>query len=160
LRVEVAPVRRIDAAARSAVQERDRLSARVAALLVVQRVQLRDAQLALRVGLDLGEELAQARGLLGALHGREASADADRRRAPRPIAAETERARPLPTDRARSAALAPSEWSDRGGSTASRGRARPGVPRYSRAPAGRRPAGLGRRDRARRPGCPPATGRT
>src|SRR5260221_353273 len=72
LRVEVAPVDRVDAAARAAVQEADRLALGVAALLVVDRVQLRDAQLALEVGLRLGEELVQL-GLRSGLHAREAS---------------------------------------------------------------------------------------
>src|SRR5262245_44755321 len=68
-RVEVAPVDRIDAAARTAVQEDERLSARVAALLVVQRVQPRHAQLAAGVRFDLGEELAWARAVGLASHG-------------------------------------------------------------------------------------------
>jgi hypothetical protein len=43
------------------VQEDERLALRVAALLEVHAVQLRDRQLARAIGLDLGEELAQSR---------------------------------------------------------------------------------------------------
>ena len=60
LRIEVAVVERFDAAARAAVQEDERLAARVAALLEVDRVQLRDLQIPRAVRLRLGKEIAQA----------------------------------------------------------------------------------------------------
>src|ERR1700687_3185894 len=47
LRIEEAPHRRVGAAAGAAVQEYDRLTLRVAAFLVVQFMQLRDAQVRL-----------------------------------------------------------------------------------------------------------------
>ena len=60
LRIEVAVVDGLDAAARAAVQEDERLAVRVAVLLVVDRVQLRDVQVARAVGLRLGKEIAEA----------------------------------------------------------------------------------------------------
>ena len=60
LRIEVAVVDRVDAAARPAVQEDERLAARVAALLEVDRVQLRDLRDPRAVRLRLGKEIAQA----------------------------------------------------------------------------------------------------
>jgi len=58
LRIKVAVVERFDAAARAAVQEDERLAARVAVLLEVDRVQLRDLQIPRAVRLRLGKEIA------------------------------------------------------------------------------------------------------
>src|SRR5690348_15357344 len=55
-RVEESPALGVAARAGSAVQEHHRLAARIAALLVVERVQRRDLQRAGIVGLDLGVE--------------------------------------------------------------------------------------------------------
>ena len=60
LRIEVAMVERFDAAARAAVQEDERLAARIAVLLEMDRVQLRDLQIPRAVRLRLRKEIAQA----------------------------------------------------------------------------------------------------
>src|SRR6185312_15038499 len=57
-RVEEAPALRVGAAARTAVQEHHRLAVRIAALLVVQRVQFRDLERAAVVGFDFGIQRA------------------------------------------------------------------------------------------------------
>ena len=62
LRIEEAPAFRIASRAGATVQKHNRLAVRIAALLVIQRMQIRHGEHAVIVGLDIGIQRAKLLG--------------------------------------------------------------------------------------------------